>query len=56
MHGTATPRVASADPKAERIARLSEEFLSASARRKTEIGEEIAGLIADRIYPFAQPT
>ncbi len=50
MHGQATPQSApSPDPKAARIAALSEEYLSADALRREEIGVEIAGLISGRV-------
>lgn len=52
MHGHATPRFDAHDPKAARIAVLSEEYLIADRRRRSEIGEEIAGLMAGRILPM----
>lgn len=52
MHGHATPRLGANDPKAARIAVLSEEYLIADATRRSEIGEEIAGLMAGRILPM----
>lgn len=52
MHGHTTPRFRAHDPKAARIAELSEEYLVANARRRREIGEEIAGLISGRIVPL----
>ncbi len=55
MHGTATPRQTTHDPKAARIAVLSEEYLIADARRRNEIGEEIAGLMSGRIQPMNRP-
>lgn len=45
----ATPRLGALDPKAARIAALSEEYLIATALRRSEIGEEIAGLMSGRI-------
>ena len=52
MHGHATPRLGAHDPKAARIADLSEEYLIADARRRCEIGEEIAGLMSGRALPL----
>lgn len=52
MHGHSIPRPAASHPVAARIAELSEEFLAATARRRAEIGEEIAGLIAGRVVPL----
>ncbi len=52
MHGHTTPRFAAHDPKAARISELSEEYLVANAKRRSEIGEEIAGLISGRIVPL----
>ena len=52
MHGNTTPRARASDPKAARIAALSEEYLYADSRRRSQIGEEIAGLIAGRILPL----
>lgn len=49
LHGQVTPRTTHRDPKAARIADLSDEYLRAGATRREEIGEEIAGLIAGRI-------
>lgn len=56
MHGQATPRLGARDPKAARIAALSEEFLIADAKRRCEIGEEIAGLMSGRILPMHRAT
>lgn len=52
MHAHSTPRLAAAQPVAARIADLSEEFLAASPARRSEIGEEIAGLIAGSVVPL----
>jgi hypothetical protein len=49
MHGSATPRPITSDPKAARIAALSEEYLSATRERQEEIGEEICGLISGNV-------
>ncbi len=51
MHVLGTSRPGTHDPKAARIAALSEEYLIATARRRSEIGEEIAGLMSGRIVP-----
>ena len=56
LHGQATPRLFSPDPKAARIAALSEEYLSAPEGRQQEIGEEIRGLIDDKVVPFQRQT
>lgn len=60
MHGQATRQCApSADPKAARIAALSEEYLCADPARREEIGIEIEGLISGRIVAvegFAKAT
>ncbi|MEM8980977.1 MAG: hypothetical protein AAGD04_15955 [Pseudomonadota bacterium] len=52
FHGQATPRLYSPDPKAARIAQLSEEYLTAHAARKEEIGVEICGLMNESVLPF----
>lgn len=45
MHTHTAPRPIASDPKAARIADLSEEYLTASPERKEVIGETIAGFI-----------
>ena len=52
MHGHTAPRPIIDNPIAARIATLSEEYLSASASRREEIGQEISGLIAGRVVPM----
>jgi hypothetical protein len=52
MHGQSTVRPTWTDPKAERIALLSEEYLNANAARRDEIGNEISGLISGQILPL----
>lgn len=49
MHGHTSQRPLITNPIAARIADLSEEYLSASAQRREEIGEEISGLINGRV-------
>ena len=49
MHSHTAPRPATHDPVAERIAALSEEYLSAGTARREQIGEEISGMIAGRV-------
>lgn len=53
MHQHVTPRPESLDPRAARIAELSEEYITASAERRESIGAEIAGLIAGKVVPIA---
>lgn len=53
-HGHTTPRPKVDDPKAARIALLSEEYLSADAARRGQIGEEIAGLIDGTVVPIGR--
>lgn len=52
LHGQATTRLSTPDPKAARIADLSEEYLTANALRKDQIGEEICALMAGKIVPI----
>lgn len=52
MHSHTTPRPNSGDPRAARIAALSEEYLDADAARKEEIGTEILMLIEGRVLPL----
>lgn len=52
MHTHATPRPIASEPKAARIAALSEEYLSASPARREDIGKEISGLIAGTVVPL----
>lgn len=52
MHGEATPRLPSDDPVARRIARLSEEFLSAPRARREAIGAEIRALATGNVVPL----
>ena len=54
MHGQATPKLSINDPRAARIAALSEEYLSAPKDRQNEIGAEIAGLISGTVVPMAR--
>ncbi len=54
MHGHTAPRPDVTHPVAARIADLSEEYLTASAARREEIGEEISGMIAGRVVPFSR--
>ncbi len=54
MHTHTAPRPISSNPTAERIARLSEEYLTASPARKEAIGEEIAGMIAGRVVALTK--
>lgn len=46
-----TSRQAAHDPKAARIAVLSREYVVADRKRRSEIGEEIAGLMSGRSLP-----
>jgi hypothetical protein len=55
LHGQATPRLPIHDPKAARISELSEEYLSADAARKHEIGEEVCALMARKVVPMVRP-
>jgi hypothetical protein len=49
MQVVSTARPSTHDPKAARIASLSKEYLIARANRRSEIGEEIAGLMSGRL-------
>lgn len=49
MHKNYTPRPTFPAPVAERIASLSEEFLTADAVRRNSIGEEVQ-LLIDTAY------
>lgn len=54
MHNHSTPKPLVTEPKAARISQLSEEYLSASASRREDIGNEIAGIIAGTVVPITQ--
>ncbi|MGC1487613.1 MAG: hypothetical protein WA784_07480 [Albidovulum sp.] len=58
MHGTfLPPRPIARDPRAERIAALSHEYLSATPERREEIGAEVAALVDGgvAVFPSAKP-
>lgn len=48
-HTTTAPRLQSDNLHAERIARLSEEYLTATPARCEQIGAEISGMIDGKI-------
>lgn len=49
---TTPPQPRSPDPKAARIADLSEEWFTADPARREAIGAEIAGLIEGKVAPL----
>ena len=53
-HGKATPRLKAKDPKAERIAELSDEYLSADPERRYAIGEEVVALMTGGVLAFGR--
>jgi hypothetical protein len=55
-HGSHFSPVAGFGPAADRIARLSAEFLDADAARREEIGREIVALVDGSVVPLARVT